>query len=149
MPPPPTHASAPRGGSSMPACVFARRRGHTALSSGTGRAHAHAQAHTARTPAAGQQRWTSTAASSEAPAASVSSASAARKHQRHQLEQRHGMQARLPTPTLCIEYLCYHYAVVLALFNAITLCFKQKDDFVYNPTILQTQCFQCFAPCLL
>ena len=59
------------------------------------------------------------------------------------------MQARLPTPTLCIEYLCYHYAVVLALFNAITLCFKQKDDFVYNPNILQTQCFQCFAPCLL
>ena len=39
---------------------------------------------------------------------------------------------------LRIAYLCYHYAVVLALFDAITLCFKQKILFVYNPNILQT-----------
>ena len=48
------------------------------------------------------------------------------------------MQARLPPPTRRTEYLCYHYAVVLALFNAITLCFKQNDYFVHNPNILQT-----------
>ena len=35
-------------------------------------------------------------------------------------------------------YLCYHYAVVLALFDEITLCLKQNDYFVYNPNVLQT-----------
>ena len=40
MPPPPYPRQHPRGGSSMPTCVFARRQGHIASSS-TGRAHRH------------------------------------------------------------------------------------------------------------
>ena len=45
---------------------------------------------------------------------------------------------RLQTHTLRIEYLCYHYAIISALFHAITLCFKQNESFVYNPNNLQT-----------
>ena len=45
---------------------------------------------------------------------------------------------RLQTHILRIEYLCYHYAIISALFRAITLCFKQNESFVYNPNILQT-----------
>ena len=43
MPPPPTHASTPGGGLSMPACVFARRQGHIIIQRGTGRAQASTQ----------------------------------------------------------------------------------------------------------
>ena len=50
MPPPLPTPAPPGGGSSMPTCVFARRQGHIALSSGTGSTHtAHAQARRERT----------------------------------------------------------------------------------------------------
>ena len=81
----------------------------------------------------------------------------ARQHHHHHLDQRHwyhryqlhgstsgtswntGTAAgKLKAPTLRIEYLCYHYAIISALFRAITLCFKQNESFVYNPNILQT-----------
>ena len=39
MPPPPYPRQYPRGGASMPACVFARRKGHIALSSGMDAGH--------------------------------------------------------------------------------------------------------------
>ena len=45
MPPPPTHASTPGGGLHLPACVFARRRGHIAFSSGAGTGHRTQQRH--------------------------------------------------------------------------------------------------------
>ena len=44
---------------------------------------------------------------------------------------------RASTVHYWIGYICYHYAVVVALSDAITLCFKQNNNFVYNPNILQ------------
>ena len=46
-----------------------------------------------------------------------------------QAARRRRRKRRRPTNAsqLSVAYLCYHYAVVMALFDAITLCFKQKN----------------------
>ena len=107
----------------MPACVFARRQGHIALSSGTGIGHrAHAQGpctgHSGGRTAALDQHGGIIITSGTASVSLVSSVSAERKHQRrHQLEHRHGSRGDFKRPLSELNT----YAIIMQSFRRFSV----------------------------